>query len=283
MKSTDPFVSFPAAQTGTDRPSSPSVPQPQAAAASSDQMEEIPAATSEVASEGDRDTGPSTGARAEPIPETESSKKSRESYSFIEKAEILDKFHELSHGVSSFRDIAKTLNIPRRNLQRWINEKDEIVRKAADETLRNLRKGRPNNRHNSTQHLLYNEFIKRRKTGRKVDLDWCLRIGQKIAEKKGLPFFTKYAAEAFIKKYGIKVRRVQRRKQVDKTAYEDDLRNWHYKLREEVIKSGHMNPNYDLKYGRFSPSRRYNVDQGGNSIENFVTFITDKLLPLYHR
>ena len=198
---------------------------------------------------------------------TESSKKSRKSFSFFEKAEILNKYNELRNGLSSFRDIAKALNMTRSVLQDWIKKEDDIISKAADETLRHLKKGRPNNRHNATQILLYNDFLKARKTGRKVCFEWCLRKGRKIAEKKGFPFFTSHATQTFIKKYGVKIRRVQRRKQADKTKYEDDLRNFHYKLREDVIKSGHMNPNYDQKYGRFSPSRRFNVDQGGSSID----------------
>ena len=85
--------------------------------------------------------------------------------------------------------------------------------------------------------------------------------GRKIAKENDAPFFPRSAAWYFIKKYGLKVRRTQRKKQVDKFAYSDKLKEWHLKFREGLIKSHSNQPNYDQKWGRFKPHQRLNVDQ----------------------
>jgi len=77
-------------------------------------------------------------------------------------------------------------------------------------------------------------------------------------DAKSLP---KSAITAFIRKYGIKLRRVQRKKKLDKSAYLPKIMKWYSTLREGLIKSKSNSPTYNSKWGRFSPDRRLNVDQ----------------------
>ena len=65
----------------------------------------------------------------------------------------------------------------------------------------------------------------------------------------------------FIKNYKIKLRRVQRKKTVNKLEYLPKMMTWHTTLREGLIKMGGQLLYYDKKWGRFEPKRRFNVDQ----------------------
>ena len=66
---------------------------------------------------------------------------------------------------------------------------------------------------------------------------------------------------SFIKKCQIKLRRVQRNKKVDKSALVPKLMQWHCALREGLMKSGSNKESYDVKWRRFKPEQRLNVDQ----------------------
>ena len=55
----------------------------------------------------------------------------------------------------------------------------------------------------------------------------------------------KSAVTAFIRKYGIKLRRVQRKKKLDKAAYLPKIMKWHSTLREGLIKSKSYSPTYN--------------------------------------
>ena len=190
-------------------------------------------------------------------------KRSRKSYSFIDKAKILQRYFEFleDYGEASYKDMEQELGVPKPVLHRWVQNKKHIFAKATDDTLKHLQKGRKSNKHTATFPYLYQKFRNARKFGKKVNFAWLFVKGKKIAHEKGHPLFTRYSTEVFIRKYGIKIRRVQRRKQLDKEAYEPKLREWHCKYREGVIKSGNKKTHYDEKWGRFKPSRRFNVDQ----------------------
>ena len=66
---------------------------------------------------------------------------------------------------------------------------------------------------------------------------------------------------SFLRKYNIKLRRVQRKKTVDKSKFASEIMKWHCTLQEGLIKSGSQAPDFDPKWGRFPPSKRVNVDQ----------------------
>ena len=215
---------------------------------------------------------------SEPLPHADSvddvevkPKKSRKLISFQEKYFMIEKYYEFQdkNGEASFRDLEEEFGVPKSTLQRWIRDQDDIAAKAADETLKSLTRVYPSrkNRHAATYAPLYTEFRNARKVGKKVSFVWLWVKGMKIAHEKELPLFTRSATQVFIEKYGIRMRTVQRKKQHDKKMFEPKLRDFLLNYREGVIKSGHMKPHYDEKWGRFRPSRRFNVDQGGNSID----------------
>ena len=75
------------------------------------------------------------------------------------------------------------------------------------------------------------------------------------------PRLPKSVVTRFIKNYKIKLRRVQRKKTVNKLEYLPKMMTWHTTLREGLIKMGGQLLYYDKKWGRFEPKRRFNVDQ----------------------
>ena len=202
-------------------------------------------------------------AHVEVIDLTAQEKKTRRSYSFKDKAYYLSKYYEIieEEGDASYRVVAEQLGIHYSLLKKWLKVKDEIIAKAADETLANLKKGRPTTKHNLVFPLLYKKFKDARNVGKKINFKWLWMRGRQIAIEKNSASFTHYATVTFIKNFQVKIRRVQNRKKIDKAAQEPKIREFHLKFREGVVKSGRTKAHYDNKWGRFRPSRRYNVDQ----------------------
>ena len=65
----------------------------------------------------------------------------------------------------------------------------------------------------------------------------------------------------FIRKYHMKLRRVQQKKNVNKSALAPELMQWHCTLREGLVKTRSNKDSYNVKWGRFQPEQRLNVDQ----------------------
>ena len=161
----------------------------------------------------------------------------------------------------SLSEFGSEVDISKSMVFRWINDKDEIFQKASQDKICHLKKGRPSTKHLKTFPKLYQAFLKMRENGQKVSFLWFWIKGKKIAKEIEAPLFTRSAAQAFVKKYNLKVRRTQRKKQQDKSDYIEKLKQWHLRLREGMIKSGKSKPTYDQKWGRFKPHLRFNVDQ----------------------
>ena len=190
-------------------------------------------------------------------------KKSRKSYDYIQKAETIDKYFaekERDRNIS-YSAFAEQAGVSKSMLIRWVQEKNAIYQKASEEKVCHFKKGRVSNRHEKTHPLLYKEFMKMRQTGRKISFLWMWITGRKMAKSIEAPPYTKKAVQQFLKKYDIKVRRIQRKKQVDKNCFVEKIREWHLKFREGVVKSKNKEPTYDPKWGRFKPHQRFNVDQ----------------------
>ena len=100
-----------------------------------------------------------------------------------------------------------------------------------------------------------------RKMGKKISFMWIWFQGRKIARNIEAPTFTRNAVQVFLKKYSIKIRKVQRKKQLDKGCFAERMKEWHLKFREGLIKSRPNYPNFDAQWGRFKPHQRLNVDQ----------------------
>ena len=190
-------------------------------------------------------------------------KKPRKSYSYLQKAEILEKYltEKSQDPYLSLSVFGSEFGIVKSMLLRWIQDKENIFQKASMDKVCNLKKGRNSNKHEKTFPRLYAEFIRVRDKGHKVSFAWIWIKGKKIAADIQGPMFTKSAAQAFIAKYNLKIRRVQRKKQEDKSNFAEKLRQWHLGVREGLIKSGSSMPSFDSKWGRFKPHQRFNVDQ----------------------
>ena len=147
-------------------------------------------------------------------------------------------------------------------LFRWLKDKGKIFKKVNEGCL--LKKDRPSGKsekHAKTQFLLHEKFLQQRKKGNKVSFKWLMLTGRKIAIENSHPTFTRWATQQFLRIYQVKIRRVQRKKQKPKSASEEALKQWHFNFREKVVKSKRNNENFDPKWGRFRPERRFNVDQ----------------------
>ena len=192
-------------------------------------------------------------------------KVTRNSYSYLKKAEILDKwFNEKAKDSKlSMSIFAESVEIDKTIISRWIANQETIFQKASDDKVCLMKKGRPSTKHQKTFQKLYPEFLELRKRGKKISFLWFWVKGKKIANEIGAPIFTKSAVQVFIKKYNLKVKRVQRKKQFDKAIYHQAMQQWLLKYREGIIKSESPDENHsnDPKWGRFFPHQRWNVDQ----------------------
>ena len=147
-------------------------------------------------------------------------------------------------------------------LSKWKRQEKKIIDSDRSDNIKMLTKKRPSDRHNKVFKLLYEKFIAARKRGLRVSFAWLYinanKLSKETEEEKRVP---KNAITAFTKKYGIKLRRVQRKKRVDKTSFLPKVLKWHSLLREGLIKTKRDSSSYDKKWGRFKPNRRLNVDQ----------------------
>ena len=198
--------------------------------------------------------------------QTAKKKKSRRSYSFQEKATYLSMYFDIIHDDdnASYRVVAEQVGVHYSLLKKWLKMKDEIIAKATDETLASLKKRRPTTKHIAVYPILYKKFKVARKAGKKINFKWLWVKGAQIAAEQKGPTFTSCATQDFLRKYQIRIRRTQNTKRIDKEAQEPRIRKWHLNYREGFIKSGRNKAHYDAKWGRFAPSRRFNMDQGGN-------------------
>ena len=107
---------------------------------------------------------------------------------------------------------------------------------------------------------LHKKFLSARSKGLRISHAWFYananRINKEVngSEATRLP---KSSVTRFIRTYKIKLRRVQRKKQANKTNYLPAIMRWHTTLRERLIKTGKSSPNYNEKWGRFKPNRRF--------------------------
>ena len=110
---------------------------------------------------------------------------------------------------------------------------------------------------------LITKFRTARSKGNMVSFRWIYTHASRLNKEMhpGAKRLSPSVVINFIRKYKIKVRRVQRKKQHHKSSYTNDLMNWHCQIREGLIKTGAILPYYDVKWGRYTPDRRFNVDQ----------------------
>ena len=186
----------------------------------------------------------------------------RKSYSFSFRANVLTQCDVETNKPDA--EIAFENGIGKSSLCSWKKSRKIIFEKAAKEHSRLLTKGRRSKKHDAVFDKLIPKFRAARGKGQVVSFAWLYTHASKI-HKELNPDSTRRLSPsvvvAFKRKYHIKMRRVQCRKQKPRTDGVSALLAWHAELREGVIRTGPNLPFYDPKFGRYSPDRRFNVDQ----------------------
>ena len=124
---------------------------------------------------------------------------------------------------------------------KWKHDEKRIITYVAEgRKTKLLKKGRESNKHHAVFVELYQPFAKARSLGRKVPCAWFYLNTNKINAELNPngPRKPKSAAMRFIKHCNIKLRRIQRKKQVQKGRFEEKMKQWHSSLRETRIKTG---------------------------------------------
>ena len=160
-------------------------------------------------------------------------------------------------------DVAFRYGIDKSLITKWKNNRRFIIDAAVIEHKKLLKKNRPSTRHKRIFIKLNDKFVTARLKGLKVSFAWLYVNANKIYKQlhANAGRIPKSAITTFIRLYKVKLRRVQRKKQVDRSKHLPDFMKFHTQLREGVIKSGNERASYDAKWGRFAPNRRFNVDQ----------------------
>ena len=146
----------------------------------------------------------------------------------------------------------------------WYKSRQVIYDAAAIQHRKLMKKkNRLSSKHNPLFKELIEKFRKTRGRGGKVSFSWIYTNANMINRTlyPGASRLSKSIVVTFLKKYSIKLRRVQRKKQESKGSHTATLMNWHGELREGLIKTGSKRPYYHPKWGRYTPERRWNVDQ----------------------
>ena len=152
----------------------------------------------------------------------------------------MDVLNEIENGMPPV-DAAFHFRVSESSVSKWTKNKKLILAKAADQHMRTFRKGRPSTKHNKLFEKLLAIFRASRTKGRMVSFKWLYVTASKIHQKAN-PQSTKPISPsvivAFICKFKVKNRRVQRRKQKSKDDGVAAMIQWHVQLREGLIKTG---------------------------------------------
>ena len=138
-------------------------------------------------------------------------------------------------------DVADRLSVTRGQNSKWLKIKDKISNAAVDETKKMLtRLAYPSKKYNELYKALNLKFLDGRSKGRRVDFNWLwskARVIYKEQQNNEDADVKKHVIVNFIKRYHLKLRRVQRRKKKPKEAFRESLMKWHSTLREHLIKT----------------------------------------------
>ena len=173
----------------------------------------------------------------------------------------MDIIDQVENGVLPV-DVAFNNNIDKSLVSRWLKDKMQMIDGASNQHLRFIKQNKKSRKHKEVFKKLHALFLKTRAKGKKVSFSWFYTKANIIQKEldQNASRLPKSAIDTFRKKINIKLRRVQRKKRVHKTALTSQLMKWHCTLRE-VIKTGSQRPDFHPKWGRFLPEQRVNVDQ----------------------
>ena len=124
-------------------------------------------------------------------------------------------------------------------------------------------KHRPGLKYSTVVSQLYSKMVASRTKRMRVTFAWLYTRVNKINStiNPSTARVPMSAMSSFIRRYKIKMRRVQRKKRQDKQYFVPKIMKWLSTLRKGLIKTGRDKPDYDAKWGHFGPEKRFNVDQ----------------------
>eukprot|EP00795_Rhopilema_esculentum_P014944 gene14944-biopygen848 len=189
-------------------------------------------------------------------------KKNRLSYDTEFKLKVIEEAKK-----NQKNDVAFKYNISKSMVSTWVKNEKKITDAAAHSHRKMMKKIRPSTRHKQVFVMLHEKFLQARSKGMRISFAWLYANARKInpefdqSAQSDIKAIPKSAVFNFIRKYKIKLRRIQRKKRAEKTSFLPGMIGWHTTLREGLIKTGNAKPSYDSKWGRFRPSKRFNVDQ----------------------
>ena len=116
------------------------------------------------------------------------------------------------------QDIAMEFGIDKSLISKWKKQEKKICDASVQSHLKILRKNRPSKKHDAVYRKLYKKFETARKKGLRVSFAWLYANGNKFNKElhKNANNLPKSAITAFIRRYNIKLRRVQRKKKLTK-------------------------------------------------------------------
>ena len=185
--------------------------------------------------------------------------KKRHQYSAVFKAEVIDQMEQPG---STQESVAEHFRIDQSQVSRYVKNKIEIMRDAADEYRKKLLKGRKCEKYKDVYPALWENFKAARARGHRVDFHWLWSKGRVIHRRLTGDESSQlghHVITRFLHDYKIRMRTKQRGKKKSKEAMVEPLKKWHATYRERCIRP--VKPGYDPKWGGFLPPLRLNVDQ----------------------
>ena len=189
----------------------------------------------------------------------EKEKKKRKQYNFVFKMDLTEHVESgIPHIDVAFNDI-----IDKSLVSRWIKSKKNIIDGVSDQHRKLFKKNRKSTKHKTLFKKLFIKFKEARSKGLKVSFSWLYTKANVIKKElsQNFKWLSKTVVVMFLRKFNIKLHRVQRKQQIDKSMFPPKIMKWHCTLHERVIKSCSHLPDYDPKWGRIPQNKRVNVDQ----------------------
>ena len=162
---------------------------------------------------------------------------------------------QVESGIPSIND-AFNNNIDKSLVSRWIQNKKKLLMALRLNTKNSLRKTENGaNMKGNLRNKLNQKFIEARSEGLKVPFSWLYTKSNALSKAltQNLKRLSKTVVVMFLRKYNLKLRRVQRKKTIRKKQV-------HSRIDEIALHPARL-VNNNSKIGRFPPSKRVNLDQ----------------------
>ena len=173
-------------------------------------------------------------------------KRNRHSYDNEFKLKVIE-----DTKTSQKNEVALKYNISKSMVTTWVQNERKITDTAVGRHIKLMKKIKPSAKHKQVFVKLNQKFLQARSKGLRVSFAWLYANARKIqaelnqSSQSDVKVIPKSAIFSFIKKYGIKLRRIQRKKKANKTSFLQGMIGWHATLREGLIKTGNTKPSYD--------------------------------------